>query len=140
MKQVRDNDSEEKVISGQHFCGKCGSLLSSRDSHCVQCHPSSKPQQVEQKRMQRSVEWKKETYALILSIILPGTGHIYIGQLVKGIALLVLNFVLWVFVFVEPLVLIAAIPFTIWVCYDAYKLSKAYNNHIQQFGRAPRWQ
>ena len=91
MKQVRDNYSEEKVASGQHFCGKCGSLLSSRDSHCVQCHPRSKPQQVEQKRMQRSVEWKKETYALILSIILPGTGHIYIGQLVKGIGIIAVD-------------------------------------------------
>ena len=91
-------------------------------------------------RMKRPVEWKSEAIALVVSIILPGTGHIYIGQLIKGIALLAIGFVLLFFVFVEPLVLIAAIPFTIWVCYDAYKLSKAYNNHIQQFGRAPRWQ
>ena len=107
MKQVRDNYSKEKVISGQHFCGKCGSLLSSRDSHCVQCHPITKPQQMEQKRMQRPVEWKNETITLVLSIILPGTGHIYIGQLVKGISILAVDAVITVlFWFVEPLILL----------------------------------
>ena len=140
MKQVRDNVSEEKVISGQHFCGKCGSLLSSRDSHCVQCHPRSKPQQMEQKRMQRPVEWKNEAITLVLSIILPGTGHIYIGQFVKGISILAVDTVITVlFWFVEPLIGIAYFPLTIWACYDAYKLCKVYNNHIQQFGRLPKW-
>jgi TM2 domain-containing membrane protein YozV len=140
MKQVRDNYSEKKVTSGQHFCGKCGSLLSSRDSHCVQCHPRSKPQQVEQKHMQRPVEWKNETITLILSIILPGTGHIYIGQLVKGIGILAVDTVITVlFWFVEPLFFFAYFPLTIWACYDAYKLCKVYNNHIQQFGRPPKW-
>ena len=138
MNEVRKRHNERKIITEQHFCSKCGDRLASKYSSCVQCE--SELEQPKQKHMRRPVEWKSEAITLILSIFLPGTGHIYIGQLVKGIGLLVVGFVLFAFVFVEPLILIAAIPFTIWVCYDAYKLSKAYNNHIQQFGRAPRWQ
>ena len=141
MNEVRKRHNEEKITSGQHFCGTCGSVLSSRDSQCVQCRPDLQPQQMKPKRMQRPVEWKNETIALVLSIILPGTGHIYIGQLVKGISILAVDTVITVlFWFVDPLIGIAYFPLTIWVCYDAYKSCKTYNNHIQQFGRAPRWQ
>ena len=91
-------------------------------------------------RMKRPVEWKSESITLVVSIILPGTGHIYIGQLVKGISILAVDTVITVlFWFVEPLFFFAYFPLTIWACYDAYKLCKAYNNHIQQFGRPPKW-
>ena len=46
MNEVRKRHNEEKITSGQHFCGKCGSLLSSRGSDCVQCN--SKEQEMKQ--------------------------------------------------------------------------------------------
>ena len=48
MNEVRKRHNEEKITSGQHFCGKCGSLLSSRGSDCVQCN--SKEQKMKQNR------------------------------------------------------------------------------------------
>ena len=51
MNEVRKRHNEEKITSGQHFCGKCGSLLSSRGSDCVQCNSNSKEQEVKQNRM-----------------------------------------------------------------------------------------
>ena len=49
MNEVRKRHNEEKITSGQHFCGKCGSLLSSRGSDCVQCN--SKEQKMKQNRV-----------------------------------------------------------------------------------------
>ena len=51
MNEVRKRHNEEKITSGQHFCGKCGSLLSSRGSACVQCNSNSKEQEIKQNRM-----------------------------------------------------------------------------------------
>ena len=48
MNEVRKRHNEEKITSGQHFCGKCGSLLSSRGSDCVQCNSNSKEQEMKQ--------------------------------------------------------------------------------------------
>ena len=45
---MRKNHNEEKIASGQHFCGKCGSLLSSRGSDCVQCNSNTKEQEMKQ--------------------------------------------------------------------------------------------
>ena len=136
MNEVRKRHNERKIITEQHFCSKCGDRLASKYSSCVQCES----EQPKQKHMRRPVEWKSEAITLILSIILPGTGHIYIGQLVKGIAILSVDAVITVlFWVVDPLIGIAYFPLTIWACYNAYKLSKVYNNHIQQFGRPPKW-
>ena len=51
MNEVRKRHNEEKITSGQHFCGKCGSLLSSRGSDCVQCNSNSKEQEMKQKHV-----------------------------------------------------------------------------------------
>ena len=138
MNEVRKRHNERKIITEQHFCSKCGDRLASKYSSCVQCE--SKLEQPKQKHRRRPVEWKSETITLVLSILLPGTGHIYIGQLVKGIAILSVDIVITVlFWVVDPLIGIAYFPLTIWACYDSYKLCKTYNNHIQQFGRPPKW-
>ena len=49
---------KEKITSGQHFCGRCGSLLASRDSKCVQCYPDLAKQDIKKtfgKRENKSV-------------------------------------------------------------------------------------
>ena len=51
MNEVRKRHDEEKITSGQHFCGKCGSLLPSRGSDCVQCNSNSKEQEMKQKNV-----------------------------------------------------------------------------------------
>ena len=51
MNEVRKRHNEEKITSGQHFCGKCGGLLSSRGSDCVQCNSNSKEQEMKQNSM-----------------------------------------------------------------------------------------
>ena len=69
MNEVRKRHNEEKITSGQHFCGKCGSLLSSRGSDCVQCN--SKEQEMKQKRMTHVKGENKPISSLLSNRLLP---------------------------------------------------------------------
>jgi len=66
---MRKNHNEEKITSGQHFCGKCGSLLSSRGSDCVQCN--SKEQEMKQNRMTHVKGENKPISSLLSNRLLP---------------------------------------------------------------------
>ena len=69
MNEVRKRHNEEKITSGQHFCGKCGSLLSSRGSDCVQCN--SKEQEMKQNRMTHEKGENKPVSSLLSNRLLP---------------------------------------------------------------------
>ena len=69
MNEVRKRHNEEKITSGQHFCGKCGSLLSSRGSDCVQCN--SKEQEMKQNRMTHVKGENKPISSLLSNRLLP---------------------------------------------------------------------
>jgi len=71
MNEVRKRHNEEKITSGQHFCGKCGSLLSSRGSDCVQCNSSSKEQEMKQNRMTHVKRENKPVSSLLSNRLLP---------------------------------------------------------------------
>ena len=69
MNEVRKRHNEEKITSGQHFCGKCGSLLSSRGSDCVQCN--SKEQEMKQNSMTHVKGENKPVSSLLSNRLLP---------------------------------------------------------------------
>ena len=71
MNEVRKRHNEEKITSGQHFCGKCGSLLSSRGSDCVQCNSNSKKQEMKQNRMTHVKRENKPLSSLLSNRLLP---------------------------------------------------------------------
>ena len=71
MNEVRKRHNEEKITSGQHFCGKCGSLLSSRGSDCVQCNSNSKEQKMKQNRMTHVKGENKPLSSLLSNRLLP---------------------------------------------------------------------
>jgi len=64
---------------------------------------------------------KDPTLACLLNLLLLGTGHIYLGQIGKGVLILAIGVVLGIFVWV------AVIPLIIWAMYDAYKTAKKMN-------------
>ena len=71
MNEVRKRHNEEKITSGQHFCGKCGSLLSSRGSNCVQCNSNPKEQEMKQNRMTHVKGENKPISSLLSNRLLP---------------------------------------------------------------------
>ena len=64
--------------------------------------------------------------AAILSLILPGIGQIYAGEMQKGIIFFVVFLILVAInLFVFPLIWILELIFAIYAAYDAYMLAKA---------------
>jgi len=62
---------------------------------------------------------KDPILACLLSLLLAGIGHIYLGQTFKGLVVLVIAIAVGI-----PTRGIAAIPVTAWAMYDAYKTAK----------------
>ena len=62
---------------------------------------------------------KDPILASLLNLLLVGTGHMYVGQLGKGILILALGIVFWMVSFG-----IANIPLVLWAIYDVYGATK----------------
>ena len=92
---------------------------------------------------QRRYEWKSEGTTLVLTILLGifgfgGIGHLYLGNLTRGIVILIVGIVLLlVAVFSMGIGLIILIPFAIWVVFDSRSQCRYYNNYLEQNQRPP---
>lgn len=71
--------------------------------------------------------------ALILGLIFPGVGHIYIWEIQKGVKLLLIAIALWILSVVLSIILvgflfaIASLVLALYSAYDAWVMAKAYN-------------
>ena len=65
---------------------------------------------------------KDPTLACILNLLLAGTGHMYLGQLRKGLLILAMGIVLAAFIGV-----IGAVPWIIWSMINAYITARKIN-------------
>lgn len=121
------------------FCPKCGNAVDSGTRE------TSTPTETvtNTSRPQRPAEWKSEGTTLILTIVLGifgfgGIGHIYLGNITRGITILIVGIILLVIsIFTLGIGLLVLIPFAIWVVFDARKQCKYYNDHLEQTGRPP---
>ena len=123
------------------FCPKCGTSL---DPNSTETPTQEEPKtNTVSSRPQRPAEWKSEGTTLILTIILGifgfgGIGHIYLGNITRGIVILIVGIILLVVSVVTfGIGLIILIPFAIWVIFDARKQCRHYNDHLEQTGRPP---
>ncbi len=62
---------------------------------------------------------KDPMLACLLNLILVGTGHMYLGQIGKGVVILVIGIALAVLTH-----FILYVPFAIWAMYSAYTTAK----------------
>ena len=62
---------------------------------------------------------KDPILASLLNLLLVGTGHMYVGQLAKGVLILALGIVFWMVSYG-----ILNIPLVIWAMYDVYGIAK----------------
>lgn len=153
------------------FCRQCGREVSQDARFCPYCGADQTSYASPYSpSVQAGLETKNTGLAAVLALVfgvfgLWGVGHIYVGKIGRGLAILVLGIILqWVlgfFIFFgiifggiyggRPFGLslllggfagliiwaLVTIALFIWQIYDAYKLAKYYNDHVRQHGKAP---
>lgn len=159
------------------YCSNCGEKLDANLNikECPKCHSALHEHSNHVEAPSRIVEqlpYKSPGTAALIAFIggifaLPGIGHIYVGKVGKGIAILILGVVLTVLTFV---LIFSVVPFTmstdeattlenasigiwipiisavfgiaylvlfIWQIFNARKLAKKFNEAVKATGKEP---
>jgi len=69
---------------------------------------------------------KDPTLACLLNLLLLGTGHMYLGQIAKGLLILAAG------IAVGMIVWPATVLVAVWAMYDAYKIAKKMDQGIRK--------
>jgi TM2 domain-containing membrane protein YozV len=145
------------------YCTKCGAMNTTDSSFCSSCGASlappketippsppptapppppppttapPPPYQTQMTDAQLMTVRKNEALSVILTIILAGLGHLYLGKIKRGLLFLLITIVVgWI---IGTLLLF--IPTIIWylyAIYDCYNLTKKYNEALFSLRRPP---
>lgn len=125
------------------YCKRCGAMIDG-GSFCNRCGAGTGDT-----NNTRNVYYteKNAGLSLVLSIVWTGLGHLYMGQVKKGISIMAAGFAavvaaMLVIVFTGSIFsyLIMIVPFLIyvWSIFDAYGLVKRYNANLRDTGK-PLW-
>lgn len=110
------------------YCPNCGAKVDANDAFCFECGfrlnsgarappaPGPEPAYSAPEPVRKDVS---VALAVILSIIIPGIGHMYLGKIEKGLAILIASAVF--------LYLFALVSIIIWLygIIDAYGIAKS---------------
>jgi len=137
----------KQVSADARFCPECGRKLPGSTLPTV-----PPPPHVAAPVGSVITETKNPGIAALLALVLAGIGHIYVGKIGKGLVILVVYYFLALlaglafmlgfltlglgFIFAIPLGL-GMLVIWAWQIYDAYKLAKQFNAHVEQYGKTP---
>ena len=152
------------TMSETIYCSRCGAMNTTDSSFCSSCGatlappkevippppPTTAPQpppppttsapppyQTQMTDAQLMTVRKNEAISVILTIILAGLGHLYLGKIKRGLVFLIITIVVgWL---IGAIVLF--IPTIIWylyAIYDCYNLTKRYNEALFSLRRLPQ--
>ena len=118
MEEEKPADSQSKPET--KYCSNCGAKIDIKAEICPKCG-------VRQSNINSQSSDKNVWVALVLSLLVVGLGHFYLGLPKKAIMLIVLTIVCWILIFffigiiLYPLMLIYGV-------YDVYKSANAMAN------------
>jgi len=69
---------------------------------------------------------KDPTLACLLNLLLLGTGHMYLGQVAKGLLILAVGIALGMIVWPAPILV------AVWAMFDAYNTAKKMNQSMRE--------
>lgn len=127
------------------YCQNCGSQLLDSAKFCDRCgakvgmDTERSNGNTEYNMASIMVNKKSEALALILSLLIPGLGQIYNGQVSKGAMMIVAAIVCAVLIFVFFPIGILYIVLWIYSMYDAFKDAKEYNQYLLSHNGNPPW-
>lgn len=127
------------------YCQNCGSQLPDSAKFCDRCgakvgtDTERSNSNTEYNMASIMVNKKSEALALILSLLIPGLGQIYNGQVSKGAMMIVAAIVCAVLIFLFFPIGILYIVLWIYAMYDAFKDAKEYNQYLPSHNGNPPW-
>lgn len=125
------------------FCPKCGKEVTDEMNVCPYCGNPLKvmPTYREAPSQRVTVGTKNSGLAAVLSLIIPGVGQMYAGQIGRGLLFLLLGIPLTAIIallfFWLILPMFLPLAFWIWNIFDAYNLCNEYNRRLIQTGTPP---
>lgn len=126
------------------YCQNCGAQLPDSATYCDRCgnrvgEHSGGARGLDNQMASIMVNKKSEALALILSLIIPGLGQIYIGQSIRGILMFVMIFIIAILTMFFVLFGILYIVLWLYAMYDAFKGAKEYNRYLLEHNGQPPW-
>jgi predicted nucleic acid-binding Zn ribbon protein len=113
--------SEERT----KFCPHCGTMIPYDESYCPAC---GEPQPILEGVRRKTV--KKTWIAVLLSLLVTGLGHVYLGRWRRGLTILAVTLavggVASLYLTYDQVMFIGLF-FALFSAYDAYLLSRAQN-------------
>lgn len=154
---IKCSDCGKETTEDQNFCPSCGTKLEKKSNSDLESELKETKEKVEEleKKSQSQDDrdyvqtmYKSEGTTLVLAIVLgifgiSGVGHIYLGRVGKGIAILIVNLILGaiggatLFIGVGVIFLIIYLVIFIWQILDSRSLCHYYNSHIREKGSRP---
>jgi TM2 domain-containing membrane protein YozV len=125
------------------FCPKCGKEVTEDMNVCPYCGNPLKvmPTQRKVPVSKVTVGTKNSGLAAVLSLIIPGLGQMYAGQIGRGLLFLFIGIpltaIIALFFFWLILPLFLPLAFWIWNIFDAYNICNEYNRRLLQTGNPP---
>ena len=111
--------SEERT----KFCPHCGTMIPYDESYCPAC---GEPQPVLEGVRRKPA--KKTWIAVLLSLLVTGLGHVYLGRWRRGLTILVMTLAFGgvaSLYFTYDQVMLVGLFFALFSAYDAYLVSRA---------------
>ena len=132
------------------YCPNCGKDIPDGGKYCPDCGydvssgapiPSGGGSGYTNTNMNAAMMMNKksEGLTLILSLLITGLGHIYVGQTNKGIALLIAAILCWILGAFLLFPFIIVVILWIYGMYDSYKLAQEYNRFLLDHNGQPPW-
>lgn len=104
------------------FCPHCGTMIPYGEAYCPACGEPQPPLEGVRRR-----PVKKTWVAVLLSLLVTGLGHLYLGRWRRGLALLGVTLAMGVVAslyFTYDQVMYVGLFFALFAAYDAYSLSR----------------
>ncbi len=132
-----------------HFCSSCGASLAPPKEVIPPPPPpttappppppptTSPPYETQMTDAQLMTIRKNEGVSVILTIILPGLGHLYVNKLKRGLVFIVISIIMWIIgatVILIPITLV----WYLYGIYDCYQLTKKHNEALFSLRRPPQ--
>jgi TM2 domain-containing membrane protein YozV len=107
------------------YCRDCGAQISERAEICPECGIRQKEPAQQESNQRRE---KDPGLAALASLIIPGAGQVYNGQIAKGI----IGGVVTLVFAITMVGLVVAVPLWLYLIYDAYRTAQSLNHDSVQ--------